>query len=113
MFDSLIDILKKIVEKHAPIQTVKRGGENFKSSKPWITQELKHLFDQSIFLINKWRKSPDSETYKEFKRLRNFVNRRLREAHNGFCINFLQKLPTSKEQWTFIKQKIKPSENSV
>ena len=58
-------------------------------------------------------KIPDSETYREFKRLRNLVNRRLREAHNNFCINFFQKLPTSKEQRKFIKQKTSPSERIV
>ena len=57
-------------------------------------------------------KIPDSETYKEFKRLRNLVNGRLKEAHN-FCINFFQKLPKSKEQWKFIKQKTSPNEKSV
>ena len=53
------------------------------------------------------------KTYREFKRLRNLVNRRLREGHNNFCINFFQKLPTSKEQWKFIKQKTSPSERVV
>ena len=51
--------------------------------------------------------------YKEFKRLRNLVNRRLREAHNNFCFNFFQNLPTSKEQWKFIKQKTSPNERIV
>ena len=58
-------------------------------------------------------KIPDSETYKEFKRLRNLVDRRLREAHNSFCINLFQKLPTSKEQWKFIKQKTSPNERII
>ena len=58
-------------------------------------------------------KNPESETYKEFKRLRNLVNRRLREAHNSFCINFFRNLPTSKEQWKFIKQKTSPNERIV
>ena len=59
------------------------------------------------------KKIPDSEMYKEFKRLRNLVIRRLREAHNIFCINFFQNLPTSKEQWKFIKQKTSPNERIV
>ena len=74
---------------------------------------MKHLIAQKHFLFNKWKRSPDSETYSEFKRIRNLVNRRLREAHNNFCINFFQKLPTSKEQWKFIKQKTSPSERVV
>ena len=59
------------------------------------------------------KKIPDSETYREFKRLRNLVNMRLREAHIKFCIIFFQKLPTSKEQWKFIQQKTSPSERIV
>ena len=113
MFDSFINICEKIDENHAPIQSVKKGGEIYQNSKPWLTQELKHLIAQRQFLFNKWKKIPDSETYREFKRLRNLVNRRLREAHNNFCINFFQKLPTSKEQWTFFKQKTSPSERIV
>ena len=55
-------------------------------------------------------KSPDSETYKDFNRLRNLVNRRLREAHHNFFINSFQKLPTNKKKRKFIKQKISPSD---
>ena len=74
---------------------------------------MKQLTAQKHFSFNKWKKNPFSETCKEFKRLRNLVNRRLREAHNNFCIKFFQKLPTSKEQWKFIKQKSSPSERVV
>ena len=74
---------------------------------------MKHLIAEKHFLFNKWKKIPDSETYKELKRLRNLVNRRLREAHNNFCINFLQNLPTSKEQRKFIEQKTSPNERIV
>ena len=68
---------------------------------------------KNIFCSLNRKKIRDSETYREFKRLRNLVIRRLREAHNNFWINFFQKLPTSKEQWKFIKQKTSPSERIV
>ena len=86
MFDSFIDIFEQMVEKHASIQSVKKGGETYKNSKPWLTQELKHLIAQKHFLFNNWKKIPHSETYREFKRLRNLVNRRLREAHCKLAI---------------------------
>ena len=57
-------------------------------------------------------KTPDSETYKEFKRLRKLVNRRLSEAQINSCINFLQNPPTSKEQWKFFKKNISTSEKT-
>ena len=112
IFVSFFDIFEKNVEKQAPIQTVKKRGE-FKNSKLWLTQEMKHLIARKHFLFNKWKKSPESETYKEFRRLRILVKRTIREAHNDFRINFFQKLTTSKGQWKFIKQKICPSEKSV
>ena len=92
-FDSFINIFEKIVENYAPM-SVTKGGETYKNSKPWLTQELNHLIAQKHFLFNKCRKIPDNETYREFKRLRNLVKKRLREAHNNSCINFFQKLQT-------------------
>ena len=57
MFDSFIDIFEKTVEKHAPIQSSKKGGETYKNSKPWITQELKHLIVQKHFFVKKMVKN--------------------------------------------------------
>ena len=56
MFESFINIFEKNVEKHAPIQSVKKGGEIYENSKPWLTRELKHLITQKHFLFNKWKK---------------------------------------------------------
>ena len=56
MFDSFLNIFEKIVEKHAPIQSVKKRGETYKNSKLWLTQELKHLIAQKHILLNKWKK---------------------------------------------------------
>ena len=80
---------------------------------PWLTQELKHLIAEKHFLFNEWKRIPDSETYKDFKRLRNLVNRRLRKAHKNFCMNFFQNLLSNKEQWKFIKQNTSPNERIV
>ena len=105
--------MRKLLKNTHQFRVFNEEGEISKNSKPWLTQELKHLIAQKHFLFNKWKRSPDSETYSEFKRLRNLVNRRLREAQNNFCINLFQKLPTRKEQWKFIKQKTSPSERVV
>ena len=69
MFDSFIDIFEKIVKKHAPIQSVKKGGETYKKSKPWLTQEMKQLIAQKHFLFNKWKKLLTA-TYRELQRLK-------------------------------------------
>ena len=48
MFDTFIDIIEKLVKKHAPIRTVENGGQNSKISKPWL-RKLKHLIAQKHF----------------------------------------------------------------
>ena len=65
------------------------------------------------FFVQQMEKSPDSETYNEFKRVRNLVNRRLREVNIYFCINLFRKLSKSTEQRTFFEQRISPSERGV
>ena len=81
--------MKKLLRNSHQLRLLKKGGI-FKSSMTWLTQEFKHLIGQKHFLFNKWKKIPYSETYKEFKGVRNLVNRKIREAHNNFCINFFQ-----------------------
>ena len=41
-----------------------------------------------------------------FSNIRKLVNRRLKTAQNEFCKQFFKELPTSKEQWSFIKKRI-------
>ena len=45
-------------------------------------------------------------SYNIFKYQRNLVNRRLKTAQNEFCKQFFKELPTSKEQWSFVKKRI-------
>ena len=47
-----------------------------------------------------------------FKKYRNLVNRKLKEAQNQFSEDFLKKIETSKEKWKFIKKRIGKKNNS-
>ena len=56
------------------------------------------------FEIWKWNQSEQAHTI--FKYQRNLVNRRIKTPQNEFCKQFFNELPTSKEQWSFIKKRI-------
>ena len=59
MFDSFIDVSEKIIEKYAPIQSVKMSNANFKNSKPWLAQALKYF----VTPVFKKRDKLDSTNY--------------------------------------------------
>ena len=52
------------------------------------------------------KKDPNQELFNSYKVLRNNVNRKLRKASDDYTKQFFENLPTSKEQWKFIKNKI-------
>ena len=51
-------------------------------------------------------KNPNQELFNRYKVLRNNVTRKLRKASDDYTKQFYENLPTSKEQWKFIKNKI-------
>ena len=57
-------------------------------------------------LFNIWKDNPSEHAHTIFKYQRNLLNRRLKTAQNEFCKQFFKELPTSKEQWIFIKKRI-------
>ena len=71
-----------------------------------MTKELRGLINEKHRLFNAWKKNPKSEIYNIYKSLRNSVNRKLKKAADDYTKNFFQQLPTSREQWKFIKNRI-------
>ena len=53
-----------------------------------------------------WKKNPKPEIYNIYKSLRNLVKRKVKKAADDYTKYFFQQLPTSREQWKFIKNRI-------
>ena len=58
-----------------------------------------------LFII--WKITADVDTYNSYKRIRNHTNRLLRRANHNYSQKLFESLPDSKQQWKFIKTKIK------
>ena len=104
MFLKFIKIFENILSCHAPLKLVESSTK--KQRKQWLTKELRGLINEKHRLFNAWKKNPKSEIYNIYKSLRNSVNRKLRKAADDYTKNFFQQLPTSREQWKFIKNRI-------
>ena len=52
------------------------------------------------------KKDPNQELFNSYKVLRKKVNRKLRKASDGYTKQLFENLPTSKEQWKFINNRM-------
>ena len=113
MFAEFNRIFLTILEKNAP--TEKELVSNMKrstSEKPWVTREIQHLVAEKHRYFNDYKLTQSAQSFVSFKKFRNLVNRKLKEAQNQFSEDFLKKIETSKENWKFIKKKIGKKNNS-
>ena len=61
---------------------------------------------KSIKLSMNGKKSSIKSSFKSYKVLRNKVNKKIRKASEDYTEQVVENLPTSKEQWKFIENKI-------
>ena len=89
---------------HAPLKLVESSTK--KQQKQWLTKELRGLIIEKHRLFYTWKKNPIPEIYNIYKSLRNSVNRQLTKAADDYTKNFFQQVPSSREQWKLIKNRI-------
>ena len=107
MFAEFNKIFLTILEKNAP--TEKKLVSNIKkttSEKPWMTKEIKHLVSEKHRYFNEYKLTQSAESFASFKKYRNLVNRKLKEAQNQFSEDFLRKLKPHKRNGNSLRKKL-------
>ena len=66
-----------------------------------------NLINEKHRLFNIWKQKRDVDAYNSYRRIRNHTNRLLRRASHTFSQKLFESLPDLKQQWKFIKTKIK------
>ena len=66
-----------------------------------------NLINERHRLFNFWKEKADVDTYNSYIRIRNHTKRLLRRASNNYSQKLFESQPDSKQQWKFIKTKIK------
>ena len=90
------------------IAPIKIGEPSSKSTKKkWLSRKILNLINKKHRLFNIWKKKAEVDTYNSYKRIRNHTNRLLRRASHNYSQKLFESLPRSKQQWKFIKTKIK------
>ena len=90
MFTKFNEIFQSILDQHALIQICDCSiKQNKKSNKAWISKELKKLTAEK-HLYNQYKFSQNYDVFDEFKKCRNLVNRKLRDAKHKYSVNFFK-----------------------
>ena len=103
IFHKFIEIFQNVLNIQAPLK--KLEVKTKKEHKKWLSKELRSLINEKHLVFNEWKKDPNQELSSKYKELRKNVNRKIRKASVDYTKQFFENLPTSKEQWKFIKNK--------
>ena len=76
-----------------------------------MTKEIKHLVAEKHRYFKEYKLTQKAESFVSFKKYRNLVNRKLKEAQDQFSEEFFKKIESSKEKWKFIEKKIGKKNN--
>ena len=57
-------------------------------------------------MYNQYKFSQNYDVFDEFKKNRNLVNRKLRDAYHKYSVNFFKQYEISKQKWNFINKKL-------
>ena len=107
MFTKFNEIFQSILDHYAPIQICDSSiKQNKKCDKIWISKELKKLIAEKHHLYNQYKFSRNYDVFDEIKKCRNLMNRKLRDAHHKYSVNFFRQYETSKQKWNFINKKL-------
>ena len=63
-------------------------------------------------MFTEWKKDHNQELFNSYKVLRNNANRKIFKASDDYTKQSFENLPTSKEQWKFIKTKINSNKHT-
>ena len=105
MYNVFINDFSNTLELHAPL--IKSFQPERKiAEKTSQTKKLREEIPKKHRLFIIWKKNPSEQAHTFSKYQRNLFNRRLKTAQNEFCKQFFKELPTSIEQWSFVKKRI-------
>ena len=92
MWDTFKENMVDSNNKHIPKKTTSKRWH-----LPYITKEIKSLIRSKKKLYNKVKKSNDESTWNKFKKLRQHIKLKLKDAHDNY-INDLLKVDTVNEE---------------
>ena len=69
------------------------------ASKPWITNDLKELVAERDYALRVAKRSGNQEQWNEYRRLKNFTNRKIKSAEALHYKNLIESAENPKDMW--------------
>ena len=75
-----------VANQHAPLKRIRTKH----ASKPWITNDLKELMAERDYALRVAKRSGNQEQWNEYRRLKNFTNRKIKSAETLHYKNLIE-----------------------
>ena len=97
LYDHFAHEFLSICDKHAPFENFKSTKKRYKPAKPWISNELRNIFERKEYLFRQSSNNPLNEKLKsKYKKFRNFATAEMRKAKAKYFEELLSKSDTKK-----------------
>ena len=84
-----------VANQHAPLKRIRTKH----ASKPWITNDLKELMAERDYALRVAKRSGNQEQWNEYRRLKNFTNRKIKSAETLHYKNLIESAENPKDMW--------------
>ncbi|PFX15414.1 hypothetical protein AWC38_SpisGene20370 [Stylophora pistillata] len=84
-----------VANQHAPLKIIRTKH----ASKPWITNDLKELMAERHYALRVAKRYGNQEQWNEYRRLKNFTNRKIKSAEAFHYKNLIESAENPKDMW--------------
>ena len=84
-----------VANQHAPSKRIRTKH----ASKPWITYDLKELIAGRDYALRVAKRFSNQEQWNEYRRLKNFTNRKIKSAEALHYKNLIESADNPKDMW--------------
>ena len=84
-----------VANQHTPLKRIRTKH----ASKPWITNDLKELMAERDYALRVAKRSGNQEQWNEYRRLKNFTNRKIKSAEALHYKNLIESAENPKDMW--------------
>jgi len=84
-----------VANQHVPLKRIRSK----QASKPWITNDLKELMAERDYALRVAKRSGNQEQWNEYRRLKNFTNRKIKSAEALHYKNLIESAENPKVLW--------------
>ena len=96
-----------VANQHAPLKRIRTNHAT--KRLPWITNKIKELMAERDYALRVAKRSGNQEQWIEYRRLKNFTNRKIKSAEALHYKNLIESAENPKDMWRSLNSVIGPN----